>query len=108
MKAGKLGKVRAAASSESTNFATIPAQSELDLDPKAAYLHFTTNETIHGIEWKAEPVPPAGVTLVADMSSDFVSRPVDVSKYGLIYAGAQKNLGPAGVTLVIMRRDLLA
>jgi phosphoserine aminotransferase len=106
--AGKLGKVRAAGSSEASNFATLPAQSELDLDPRAAYLHFTTNETIHGIEWKAEPVPPAGVTLVADMSSDFVSRPVDISKYGLIYAGAQKNLGPAGVTLVILRRDLLA
>ena len=106
--AGKFGKVRAAATSEPANFSAIPAQSELDLDPQAAYLHFTTNETIHGIEWKTEPVPPAGVTLVADMSSDFVSRPVDVSKYGLIYAGAQKNLGPAGVTLVIMRRDLLA
>jgi len=106
--AGKFGKVRSAGSGEAGNFAAVPAQAELDLDPKAAYLHFTTNETIHGIEWKAEPVPPAGVTLVADMSSDFVSRPVDVSKYGLIYAGAQKNLGPAGVTLVIMRRDLLA
>ena len=106
--AGKFGKVRAAGTSEPGNFAAIPAQSELDLDPQAAYLHFTTNETIHGIEWKTEPVAPAGVTLVADMSSDFVSRPVDVSKYGLIYAGAQKNLGPAGVTLVIMRRDLLA
>ena len=105
--AGKLGKVRAAASGEANNFAAIPAQSELDLDPKAAYLHFTTNETIHGIEWQAEPAPPADVPLVADMSSDFVSRPVDVSKYGLIYAGAQKNLGPAGVTLVIVRRDLL-
>jgi phosphoserine aminotransferase len=106
--AGKLGKVRAAGSSESSNFAAVPAQSELDLDPRAAYLHFTTNETIHGVEWRAEPAPPAGVTLVADMSSDFVSRPVDVSKYGLIYAGAQKNLGPAGVTLVIIRRDLLS
>src|SRR5579859_6353025 len=106
--AGKLGKVRAAATGEPGNFSTIPGQAELDLDPHAAYLHFTTNETIHGIEWKTEPVPPAGVTLVADMSSDFVSRPVDMSKYGLIYAGAQKNLGPAGVTLAIIRRDLLA
>src|SRR5579859_5146271 len=106
--AGKLGKVRAAATSEASNFSVIPAQPELDLDPKAAYLHFTTNETIHGIEWQTEPVPPPGVTLVADMSSDFVSRPVDIHKYGLIYAGAQKNLGPAGVTLVIIRRDLLA
>jgi phosphoserine aminotransferase len=106
--AGKLGKVRAAATGEPNNFSVIPSQAELDLDPHAAYLHFTTNETIHGIEWKTEPVPPAGVTLVADMSSDFVSRPVDMSKYGLVYAGAQKNLGPAGVTLAIIRRDLLA
>ncbi len=103
--AGKVGRARAAATSEPSNFNHIPA--ELDLDPQAAYLHITTNETIHGIEWQAEPAPPPGVTLVADMSSDFVSRPVDVSKYGLIYAGAQKNLGPAGVTLVILRRDLL-
>jgi phosphoserine aminotransferase len=106
--AGKLGKVRAAGNSEASNYSVIPSQAELDLDPQAAYLHITTNETIHGIEWKSDPVPPAGVTLVADMSSDFVSRPVDVSKYGLIYAGAQKNLGPAGVTLAIIRRDLLA
>jgi phosphoserine aminotransferase len=104
--AGKLGRARAAATSEPSNFSHIPAA--LDLDPQAAYLHITTNETIHGIEWQAEPTPPPGVTLVADMSSDFVSRPVDVSKYGLIYAGAQKNLGPAGVTLVILRRDLLS
>jgi phosphoserine aminotransferase len=106
--AGRLGKVRAAGSSEAGHFSRMPAQSELDLDPHAAYLHFTTNETIHGVEWQTEPVPPEGVPLVADMSSDFVSRPVDIHKYGLIYAGAQKNLGPAGVTLVIIRRDLLA
>jgi phosphoserine aminotransferase len=106
--AAKLGKVRAAGSSEAAHFAKVPGQAELDLDPQAAYLHFTTNETIHGVEWMHEPVPPAGVPLVADMSSDFVSRPVDVSKYNLIYAGAQKNLGPAGVTLVIIHRGLLA
>ena len=106
--AARLGKARAAGSSEATQFATVPGQAELDLDPQAAYLHFTTNETIHGVEWMHEPVPPAGVPLVADMSSDFVSRPVDISKYSLIYAGAQKNLGPAGVVLVIIRRDLLA
>jgi len=105
--ASKLGRVRIAASSEADNFSRIPAFAELDLDPQAAYLHITTNETIHGIEWQTEPTPPAGVTLVADMSSDFVSRPVDISRYGLIYAGAQKNLGPAGVTVVIIRRDLL-
>jgi phosphoserine aminotransferase len=106
--AGKLGKVRAAGSGEKGNFSAIPTQAELDLDPHAAYLHFTTNETIHGIEWPREPQPPAGVPLVADMSSDFLSRPVDINKYSLVYAGAQKNLGPAGVTLVIIRRDLLA
>jgi phosphoserine aminotransferase len=105
--AGKLGLARSAGSSEAGNFSLIPAQSDLDLDPQAAYLHFTTNETIHGVQWQAEPVPPPGVPLVADMSSDFVSRPVDISKYGLIYAGAQKNLGPAGVTVVILRKDLL-
>src|SRR5206468_12819369 len=98
---------RAGRKREPDQFPPAPGPADLDLDPQAAYLHFTTNETIHGIEWKTEPVPPAGVTLVADMSSDFVSRPVDISKYGLIYAGAQKNLGPAGVTLVIVKRALL-
>jgi phosphoserine aminotransferase len=105
--AGKLGLARNAGSSEATGFNTVPGQAALHLDPEAAYVHFTTNETIHGIEWPSEPVPPEGVPLIADMSSDFVSRPVDIRKYGLIYAGAQKNLGPAGVTLVILRRDLL-
>ena len=70
-------------------------------------MHFCHNETIHGVEFKGEPVPPTGVELVCDMSSDFLSQPVDVSKYGLIYAGAQKNAGPAGVTVVIVREDLL-
>ena len=70
-------------------------------------MHFTANETIHGVEWKTEPVPPRDVPLVGDVSSDFISRPLDVSKYGLIYAGAQKNAGPAGVTVVIVRDDLL-
>jgi phosphoserine aminotransferase len=77
------------------------------LDPDAAYLHYTSNETIHGVEWNRAPVPPHDVPLVCDMSSDFLSRPVEVGKYGLIYAGAQKNAGPAGVTLVILREDLL-
>ena len=106
--AEKRGKVRVAASSEASNFNLIPSQAELDLDPKAAYLHFTSNETIHGIEWTTEPEPPPGVPLVCDASSNIASRPIDVSKYGLIYAGAQKNLGPAGVTLVIIRSELLA
>lgn len=108
--AQKFGAARAAASTEKTNFNYMPAQNELQLDPKAAYLHFTANETIHGVEYPAdsEPEPPAGVPLICDISSDFLSRPVDVSKYALIYGGAQKNVGPAGVTLVIMREDMLA
>ena len=107
--AEKSGRVRMAASTEAGHFTYMPSQAELDLDPQAAYLHFTSNETIHGVEWpaNAEPVPPPGVPLVCDMSSDFLSRPVDVRKYGLIYGGAQKNLGPAGVTLVILHEDLL-
>jgi phosphoserine aminotransferase len=105
--AKKLGITRVAATTESTNFDRLPAFFSSDLDPKAAYLHFTSNETIHGNQWPAEPQPPAGVPLVCDMSSDFLSRPFDVSKYGLIYAGAQKNAGPAGVTILIIRQDLL-
>lgn len=105
--AKKLGATRVAASSESTNFDRVPVVTAADLDPQAAYLHFTSNETIHGNEWKGEPTPPEGVPLVCDMSSDFLSGPFDVSKYGLIFAGAQKNAGPAGVTIVIVRDDLL-
>ena len=105
--AQKLGNTCVAASSKATNFDRIPAQAELKLDPKAAYLHFTANETIQGIEYKTEPVAPAGVPLFCDSSSDFLSRPIDVAKYGLIYAGAQKNIGPAGVVAVILREDLL-
>ena len=82
-------------------------QTKLDLDPKAAYLHFTSNETIHGVEYFSEPTPPAGVPLVCDASSDFISHPIDVSKYALIYAGAQKNAGPSGVVIVITRDDML-
>jgi len=105
--AAKLGPARAAASTEDTNFNRLPLQTEIHYDPQAAYLHFTSNETIHGVEWQDEPVSLAGVPLICDMCSDFVSRPVDVSKYALIYAGAQKNAGPAGVTVVIAREDLL-
>jgi len=106
--AEKIGSVRIAASTKADNFNRIPAPSELQLDPGAAYLHFTSNETIHGVEWQAEPGPLDGVPLVCDASSDILSRSIDVTRYGLIYAGAQKNLGPSGVTLVIVRRDLLA
>ncbi len=105
--ARKLGNVRVAASSEATNFDRVPGYSPSSFDPQAAYLHFTSNETIHGVQFAAEPPAPQGVPLVCDMSSDFISRPLDVSRYGLIYAGAQKNAGPAGVTIVVVRQDLL-
>ncbi|MDP1545147.1 MAG: 3-phosphoserine/phosphohydroxythreonine transaminase [Anaerolineales bacterium] len=103
--AKKLGAARAAATTEADGFNGFPAS--LDLDPKAAYLQFTSNETIHGVEYFSEPTPPAGVPLVCDMSSDFISHPIDVSKYALIYAGAQKNAGPSGTTVVIIRDDML-
>ncbi len=105
--AQKIGTVKAAANLEAENFSRLPAQSELKLDPQAAYLHFTSNETIHGVEYFTEPEPPAGVPLICDASSDFISRPIDVSKYAMIYAGAQKNAGPAGVVVCIVREDLL-
>jgi phosphoserine aminotransferase len=105
--ATKLGATHLAANTKASNFDHLPAQSELELDPKAAYLHFTSNETIQGVEYFTEPVPPAGVPLVCDASSDFISRPIDISKYGLLYAGAQKNAGPAGIVLVIAREDLV-
>lgn len=100
-----VGNVRAAASSEDKNFNYIPAPSTWDLDAKAAYLHFTSNNTIFGTQYHEEP--SADVPLVCDASSDFLSRPVDVDRYGLIYAGAQKNLGPAGVTIVLVHDDFL-
>jgi phosphoserine aminotransferase len=103
--AQKLGATRVAASAKATNFDRLPEK--LDLDPNAAYLYFCANETIHGVEFVNEPVPRAGVTLVCDASSDFMSRPVDVSKYAYLYAGAQKNVGPAGVVVGILREDML-
>jgi phosphoserine aminotransferase len=105
--AKRVGNVSIAATTESENFARIPSPSELKLDPSAAYVHFTTNNTIFGTQFPSDPAT-GSVPLVADASSDIFSRPVDVKKYGLIYAGAQKNLGPAGATLVILRDDLLA
>ena len=103
----KLGTARAAANLEADNFNRLPTQAELKLDPQAAYLHFTSNETIHGVEYFTEPVPPAGVPLICDASSDFISHPIDVSKYAMLYAGAQKNAGPAGVVVAIIRDDML-
>lgn len=104
--AQKLGRVNVAGGTEQENFARIPRQEELKLDPEAAYVHLTTNNTIFGTQWKREP-EVGNVPLVADASSDIFCRPINTEKYGLIYAGAQKNLGPAGVTLVIIRDDLL-
>jgi len=104
--AGRYGEVRIAASTEAANFTRAPSQHELDLDPAAAYVHYTPNETIGGVEFGYVPQTGA-VPLVADMSSNILSRPCDVSRFGLIYAGAQKNIGPAGLTVVIVRDDLL-
>jgi phosphoserine aminotransferase len=99
--------VRIAASAQATNYDRIPPREAWDLDPNAAYLHYTPNETIRGVEFMA--VPDTGdVPLVADMSSTILSRPLDVSKFGLIYAGAQKNIGAAGLVVMIVRDDLLA
>jgi phosphoserine aminotransferase len=100
-------KVHIAATGESTNFDRIPQAAEIKYSERPAYVHLTTNNTIYGTQWPTEPAVPAGVPLVADTSSDMYSRPIDVSKYGLIYAGAQKNLGPSGVVLVIIRDDLV-
>src|SRR6266542_2063894 len=104
--AKKMGGVRIAASTESENFTRLPKQEELKLDPNAAYVHMTSNNTIFGTEFHWLP-DVGGVPLVSDMSSDIFSRPIDVGKHALIYAGAQKNLAPAGVTLVIIREDML-
>lgn len=96
-----------AASSEAEGFRTIPARSQWRLRDDAAYVHIVSNETIHGVEY--HDVPDVGaVPLVADMSSNILSCPVDVSRYGLIYAGAQKNIGPSGLVIVIVREDLLS
>ena len=104
--AKRVGGVKIAATTESENFARVPKQDELKLDASAAYVHFTTNNTIFGTEFHYLP-DVGNVPLVGDTSSDMFSRPIDVSKYALIYAGAQKNLAPAGLTLVIVRNDML-
>jgi phosphoserine aminotransferase len=98
--------VNVAGTSEASKFTTVPAQAELKLSADAAYVHYTPNETIGGVEFPY--VPATGdVPLIADMSSTILSRPIDVTKYGLIYAGAQKNIGPAGLTVVVVREDLI-
>jgi phosphoserine aminotransferase len=102
-----LGKVHIAATSEATNFDRIPKPEEIRYSTNPAYVHITTNNTIYGTQWRTEPPVPSGVPLVADTSSDMYSRPIDIRKYGIMYAGAQKNLGPSGVVLVIIRDDLV-
>jgi phosphoserine aminotransferase len=105
--ARKIGKVHVAATTKAEQFTRIPRAEEIVLTPGAAYVHMTSNNTIYGTEWKA--LPDVGdIPLVSDTSSDMFSRPIDVDRHALIYAGAQKNMGPAGVTVVIMREDLLA
>ena len=105
--ARKIGRVHVAASTEPDNFTRVPRRDEIALTPGASFVHLTSNETIHGVEWHA--IPDLGsAPLVCDASSDILSRPIDVTRFGMIYAGAQKNLGPSGVTLVIIRDDLLA
>lgn len=100
------GNIHVAANAENTGFTTVPDFADWQLTPDAAYVHYCTNETINGVEFLQVP-DTHGVPIVADMSSHILSRPVDVSKYGVIYGGAQKNIGPAGLCLVIVREDLL-
>ena len=104
--AKKVGGVNVAATMADGGFTRVPSREEMSLNPHAAYVHITSNETIEGVQWKREP-NVGNVPLVSDASSDILSRAIDVDKYGLIYAGAQKNMGPSGVTVVILREDLL-
>jgi phosphoserine aminotransferase len=104
--AKKVGTVNVAASTKADRYTRIPLASEIRLTAGAAYVHMTSNNTIEGTEWKGLPDTGA-VPLVSDTSSDMFSRPIDVTRHALIYAGAQKNMGPAGVTVVIIRDDLL-
>lgn len=104
--ARKIGDTHVAVSGKASNFTRIPEVSDIRYSANPIYVHLTTNNTIYGTQWKTEPPVPDGVPLIADTSSDMFSRPVDVTRYGLIYAGAQKNLGPSGIALVIIREDL--
>ena len=99
-------RVNVGATSKAENYLRMPARDTWQLNPNASYVHIATNETIHGVQFK-QPPEVGNVPLVADMSSDILSAPVDVRRYGLIYAGAQKNIGPSGLVLIIIRRDLL-
>lgn len=102
-----LGQTHVAFDGAGVQFTRIPTADEIRYSGAPCYVHLTTNNTIYGTQWASEPAVPAGVPLVADTSSDMYSRPIDISRYGLIYAGAQKNLGPSGTVLVIIREDLL-
>jgi phosphoserine aminotransferase len=104
--AKKVGALNVAATMADGGFTRVPSRDEISLSPHAAYVHITSNETIEGVQWKREP-DAGDVPLVVDSSYDILSREIDINKYGLIYAGAQKNMGPSGVTLVIVRDDLL-
>ena len=105
--ARRFGEVHVAASSEEANFVFVSSGAEIRYSQRPVYVHFTSNNTIVGTQYRDEPAAPGNAWLACDASSDIFSRPIDVTRYGLIYAGAQKNLGPAGVTLVIVREDLL-
>ena len=107
IEARRFGGVHEAVSAAGTKFDRIPPVADIRYSPNPVYVHLTTNNTIYGTQWTTEPPVPAGVPLVADTSSDMFSRPLDIEKYGLIYAGAQKNLGPSGVVLLIIRNDLV-
>jgi phosphoserine aminotransferase len=104
--ANRVGQTHVAATTEEENFSRLPRQEEIQFSDNPVYVHMTTNNTIFGTQWPTEP-ETGSAPLVADASSDILSRPIDVKRYGVVYAGAQKNLGPAGVALVIVRRDLV-
>lgn len=104
--AKRIGTVNIAATTEGDNFTRLPKQEELKLDPEASYVHFTSNNTIFGTQYHKEP-EVGNVPLVCDTSSDMLHKKIDINKYALIYAGAQKNMGPSGCTLVIIRKDML-
>lgn len=104
--AKRVGAVNIAGTTEQENFARLPKQEELKLDPEASYVHYTSNNTIFGTQYKTEP-EVGNVPLICDASSDILYKKIDINKYGLIYAGAQKNMGPSGCTLVIVKKELL-
>ncbi|UMZ72923.1 3-phosphoserine/phosphohydroxythreonine transaminase [Natranaerofaba carboxydovora] len=102
----KIGNIKVAADMKAEKYTRLPNENELDFDSNNAYIHLTTNNTIYGTQWGSMP-ETSGIPIAADMSSDIMSRPIDMTNIGIIYAGAQKNLGPAGVTLVVIRKDLM-